>query len=205
MIIPQELQYALTVTAPASEPVSAAEARSWLRLTDSADPLESDSTYSTRLELYIATARDYVERFLGRQLIQTTLVMRLDCFPDWMLLPRPPLVSVQSVTYYDSDNVSQTLATSQYDVSIYGVAGRIIPKFGVVWPITYIRPDAVTVNYTGGYGTTGSSVPAPIRTAILWLVAHYDQNPEAVLVGSISKELEYTLSATLAPFVVARF
>jgi hypothetical protein len=48
------------------------------------------------------------------------------------------------------------------------------------WPILATwRPLPVEVEYTAGYGFDGSSVPRPLKLAILLLVAHWYQNREA--------------------------
>jgi len=52
-----------------------------------------------------------------------------DHFPScgWLCLPLPPLQSVASIKYYDTDGVQQTLDAAVYQVSTAGdQAGRIV-------------------------------------------------------------------------------
>jgi uncharacterized phiE125 gp8 family phage protein len=58
--------------------------------------------------------------------------------------------------------------------------------------------DAVVVTWWAGYGATGSSVPASIRHAILMLVGYWYENRSTVLVGSISKQLEFAVESLLS-------
>ena len=88
--------------APAFEPVTLAEAKLWLRI----DHSDEDSLV---LEL-VKSARREVERFCGRQLINSTRIWRLDRFPSSgvIRLDRPPLSSVSSITYVDTAGASQS-------------------------------------------------------------------------------------------------
>ena len=84
-----------------------------------------------------------------------------------MWLPHPRIISVESVKYFDSDNAEQTLAVSRYHV-IAGDNGRV--KI-TEWPSAHAtRPDSHQVNWTSGYGTSGSNVPEDILVAIKMLV-----------------------------------
>ena len=106
---PWNAQLALT-TAPTVEPVTLAELQAHARVDDS----EVDA-YLTAL---IAGARQWVEEWLQRQLVTATWTLTLDCFPrDGIIeLPRPPLLAVTTVNYYDVDRATQLLAAATYHV-----------------------------------------------------------------------------------------
>jgi uncharacterized phiE125 gp8 family phage protein len=56
----------------------------------------------------------------------------------------------------------------------------------------------VVITWWGGYGEDGRSVPNQIRHAMLMLVAHwYGTARESVLIGSISKEIEFGVKSLL--------
>jgi hypothetical protein len=98
-------------------------------------------------------------------------------------IPRSPLISVNSVTYWDFNGVSQTYPPGSYNVST-GVPGRIQPQYGsFVWPIAQPRIDAVQVNFTAGYGPTAASIPDNVKAAIMCYAAHLFENREAVQQG----------------------
>lgn len=79
--------------APAEEPVSLTEAKAHCNI--ESDFVEDDDA----IEAFIAAARESCEARTGRQLVSATYVLRLSGFPcvDVIELPRPPLVSVNSV------------------------------------------------------------------------------------------------------------
>lgn len=79
-------------------------------------------------------------------------------------LPRPPIQSVDTVKYIDTDGVEQTLAGGKYDVDTEGA--RIIPSHNNDWPKTRDTVNAVTVTYDAGYGDA-DDVPEAIKQGVL--------------------------------------
>lgn len=115
-------------------------------------------------------------------------------------LPKPPLRSVDSITYRDADGVNQTFAAGGYEVGGVGAEGTVHLLEGVSFPSVYAGPGAIKVRFTAGYDA--DTVPAGIRLAILLLVGHWYETRETVNIGNISGELPFTTSALLAPYRV---
>jgi uncharacterized phiE125 gp8 family phage protein len=144
---------------PASEPISLAELKNYLRVEHTVDDVELTSV--------LTAARQAVERDTGRSLITQTWVLQLDQWPSWYLqLPKPPIASVASITYVDTDGVTQTWAAANYVVDVRSRPGLIRLAYQSRWPS--IRGDrrGIAVTYTAGYGDTAASVPADLRQAI---------------------------------------
>ena len=178
------------VTEPSVEPVSVTEAKDHLRVIGT-----MDNNYITGL---IAAARGMVEGYIERSLITQSLELVIDGFLGIeIVIPRPPLISVTSLKYYDSSNDLQTMSADDYYVDAKTQPGRIIPVDS--WPSTYDRPNAVTVTYSAGYGVFASFVPMPIRQAILLLVAEMYQNRGESIAGSVST-LPITAERLLSPY-----
>jgi|694.fasta_scaffold14622_7 uncharacterized phiE125 gp8 family phage protein len=182
-------------TAPAVEPVTLAEAKAHLRV-----DADTDDTYIGTL---ITAAREWVEQYLDRALIHQQYVMRLDSFPYEFELPRPPMVAsgtatTVAVTYTLGDDSTATLSASQYRVDRSATPGVVRQLRAGTWPANLDDQNAVTVTWWAGYGTSGASVPAAIRHAMLMLVGHwYDGSRSGVLTGSISKEIEFGVKSLL--------
>lgn len=161
----------ITVTPPAVEPVTLAEAREWVRL-------ESDDTANTNvLTLLIQAMREYAENLTGRAFVQRTLQLNLDGWPycGEIELPCPPLVSVTSVKYTDQDEVLQTLDSTLYQVDDVCEPGRIVQAWSAAaWPVAIAIPNSVRVLYVAGYDEYGSppdyryNVPAALK---IWMGA----------------------------------
>lgn len=170
---------------PASEPVSLGEAKNHLRV-----DISDDDDLITAL---ITAAREYVEEASRRALITQTWRLSLPQFPAAVEieLPRPPLQSVTSVTYTDSDGSSSTFASSKYSVDTDSEPGRVRLVYGEDWPSdTLAETNPVQITYVAGYGDGSSDVPQRWRQAILLTVGHWYENREAVATGGgIPKEL----------------
>lgn len=193
---------------PACEPVSVQEAKNWLHV-------DADDEDALILGL-IAAARQHAEVFTQRALITQTFELSLDAFPvncrahlarypetraclaanylREIVLPRPPAVSVQTVKYYDTAGVLQTLSSAQYYVDVRNEPGRIVLNPDYDWPETQTRPNAVIIAYTAGYGTP-SFVPSGIRTAIRFLVSHWFEQRTPVVIGDRAAVLEVPKTA----------
>src|SRR5690606_26498646 len=175
-------------TAPTAEPLTREEGKPHCRI--DADLTDEDAL----LDIYIAAARDRAEQRTGRQLMPATWKLYLDCFPSWIIrLPRPPLVSVTSITYVDTSGVTQTLSSSLYEVDTASEPGRIVPAYGQSWPATRGEMNDVIVTYEAGYGETVAAargaMPANLKLGMLHYVAQWFRQREPVNVDNIINEL----------------
>lgn len=153
-------------TAPAETPVSLTEAKLHLRVEHSAD----DSLITALIATAVAKLDGRYGR-LRRALVTQTWEISYPGFPvcRTVELPMPPLQTVNSIKYFDADNVQQTFDVANYDVVNTDLFGRVKLKPGKSWVPTYERDDAVTINFTCGFGDA-AACPAPIKAAILLMV-----------------------------------
>lgn len=186
-------------TAPTVEPVTTAEAKDHLRVDITAD--------DALIVNLVKAARVWSERYTRRSFVETEWDLVLDLFPpaanryyafdeynrfdlgrdfrapsslaqDTLLMPRPPLRSVTSINYVNTNGVTTLLAAAEYQVVTKWEPGRVVPAFTKVWPETRDQPEAVTIRYKAGFGTSAADVPQPIRQAILFLVGDLYENRE---------------------------
>ncbi len=183
------------VTPPADEPASLAEAKKHCRI----DHADDDALIGG----YILAARQWAETYLRRALCTQTLELTLDCWPDTIVLPRPPHQSVTSVSYLDTAGTLQVLPTTDYqtDLSSDSLAGRIRPAYQKTWPSLQLDVfNPVRIRYVAGYGSNPSNVPDPIRSAILLLVGHLYENREDVVIGPNATEMPRGAKALMDPY-----
>ena len=152
------------VTAPATEPVTIHEAKRHVELAT------SDSQHDTELNQAIEDARQQWERDTGRYLISRAMKVRVPYFGEYCFGHRH-VTAIDSVTYFDLSNVSQTLASSVYELDT--ADDRFLLAYDQDWPSTLDRWDAVTINYTLGSHADSTTVPAVDKRAILLLVGYY--------------------------------
>lgn len=168
------------VTPPNSAPVSIEEARQRLRI----DTNASDAD----LELMIKAAAGKLDGpagTLGRCLVAQTWLLSLDSFSGKIVLPLPPCVSVDRVSYLDQAGEEVEIAAGDYRVTGIGTleGACIRPARGKSWPVT-CEPDTVFIRFTAGFGASPEDVPEPLRAAIMLHVGHMDANRESVTLAN---------------------
>jgi hypothetical protein len=169
---------------PAGEPVSLAEAKQHLRVTDTAQ--------DTLISMLISAARIACETKTRQQLLHARWQLVLDRFPMAgigtplpfaqdvnipgyaAILPHAPFVDMQSITYLDMNGTLQTCPPSVYVVNNAMTPAIVSVAFGQVWPIPLPQIGAVQFTYDAGYASpitfsvAGSSftVNGPVTWAV---------------------------------------
>ncbi|MBI1274204.1 MAG: hypothetical protein GC131_09015 [Alphaproteobacteria bacterium] len=203
------------VTAPASEPVTLAEAKTHLRVEATAD-----DSFITAL---IAAARQWAEEHTGRALISQTWRLWLDCWPgmneQWwdgvrdgpasgltaaraISLPRAPLISISTVKTYDDNDDATVWDAANYFADTASQPGRIALRNAATWPQPVRETGGISIEYVAGYGAAAANVPEAVRTACRQLVAHwYEHRGEA---GGRIAPAPLTVQALLGPYRILR-
>lgn len=163
------------IAGPVLEPVSAAEVKLHARI--------DGSTEDTLLDLYITAAREYFESAAAYTIHEQTLEATIDLWPyrDYIELPRAtPLISIESVTYYDEAGAGTVW--SGYLADIDSIPGRLYISSNVSWPSGVTRRhNGVRIRYKAGIETQSPIVEAPaaIKLPVLMLVAGMYENRES--------------------------
>lgn len=158
-------------TPPATEPVTLAEMRQHLGITQATDTAR-DSIITGR----IISARQWAEQNTRSQFVTQTLTGYAEDFnydpanSNRMNL-KGPLVSVTHVKYLDSAGVLQTLDPANYLVDT--VTACIVPAYGMSWPVVRAQNNAVQIEYVAGFGNA-AAVPEPIKDAIRFIVGQWE-------------------------------
>jgi len=140
------------------------------------------------ITMYIAAAENICRAKTQRAIAITTFQLALDSFPDGpMELQFAPLVSVESVKYFDIDGVQRTIDPADYILDKVSEPGWIAPGFGLTWPVTQTRMNAVTVDYTAGY----ANVPEELKAWMLLVIAYFYENKSIAGVLSRVSNLEF--------------
>lgn len=108
----------------------------------------------------------YVEGLARITVFNSTYKLYLDSLPECFSIPRPKLISVESILYQDESNVQQTWATTEYEVIVEREPGMVRLAYDKELPET-ISPAGVIVSYTAGYGSEWDQIPPGIQNAIL--------------------------------------
>lgn len=195
----------VVISPPEIEPVSLEEMKRHMRIDE--DQTDEDDD----IETFITAARDYVEQYTGRTLIDTTWELGFEGYPEWQIfLVRPPILSIVSFVYTNSDGTETTLAADQYTLDRSDLlTPRLVPAYNVYWPSTRWQPSSLKIRYRAGYvDRTGSPtegpelVPAGLRAAVKMLAAHLFENREATKEGQQLHEVPFGVLSLCRPFRV---
>lgn len=197
---------ARVITAPTQTIVSPTDLRTHCRIDQ--DITDFDST----LLLYQKAAEIKVENEAEIALRLQTREFWIEALPSpsiqgivQLRIESPPVTAVNSVKYYDSASVQQTLDPSAYKVLLNGQPPVVAIDYyklpvGLSLPyssLAFRQLDEWTVNYTcgvaGGSPVTGpSTLPELAQLAIMELVAYWFRNVEAYTNGVGPKDGPYT-------------
>lgn len=172
--------------------------------------LDADDEQARVMDVLVPAAEEWAQSLTGRQLITATWLAWYPSFyeacrpalarcatgtfpTDAILVPRPPLQSVTWIKYYDTSNVLQTWASTNYTVKApagpKAPNGWIQPVPNVAFPATFVRPDAVEVKFVAGYGAEPTSVPGGLRQAMLLVLAEMFEKREISVTGTIIQDV----------------
>ncbi|MCA3555303.1 head-tail connector protein [Aestuariivirga sp.] len=182
------------VQAPASEPVSLAEAKAQLRVVNADD--------DQLIASLVTAARRVVEARTGLSLIAQDWLCFRDQWPgDGAIeLPVAPLRAVEEIAVFGEDDAKAVIDPAHYFADAASRPPRVLLRGSREWPRPGRAANGIAIRAEAGFGTSPQDVPQPLRQAILLLVAHfYAQRGEEAGSG-----VPLTLNALLEPYRMVR-
>lgn len=175
----------MLIGAPAIEPVSLAEAKSWLR--------EDGGEEDQLIQALIVSARMTLEAYTRRFFVTQSWRLVFDAWPSSVVsssslaIPFSPFQSVSAMRAYDASGAAQNVSPASYRAAAANDCGRIV--FLAPPPSPGRLTDGVEVEIVAGYGATANDVPEPLRRAMLILVAHWREKRGDALDDSLPKAI----------------
>lgn len=194
------------VTPPAVALISRSEAKVHCRI-------DHDDDNET-IDALISAAMSYADGWtgiLGRCLVEQTWRQDFDDIWGCLRIPLFPVISISSVKYRDTQNVEQTISSSNYTLQTddLGSFARFLSNYSA--PALYTELPRVSLTYKAGYANGGTeqaptlgAVPGAIKQALLMLIAHWYENREAVTMGA-PVVLPMAVESLLSPFRRIKF
>jgi uncharacterized phiE125 gp8 family phage protein len=175
--------------APAAAPVTLAEAKAHLRVTDT----NEDTLIGAMIDAAVSHL-DGWNGILGRCMVTQTWRQDMYDFPSYIRLPFPDVQSV-TVAYTDPNGADQTFAGSNYHLINAPGAGKILLDDNASWPSVYDKPNAVRVTMVCGF----AAVPQALKMAILLHVGALFENRASESAGAL---MPFAYDPLIAPFRV---
>jgi len=176
------------------------EVKIWLRQ----DCDDDDELIKDIIEAALEEAESYTRRVFKT----TQYKMHLDQFLPYdecfIRLPRSPLISVDSINYYNTDGNLTLFAATEYGVDDgKDIPARIYLLPEKEWPnLEAGRRNAVEITFTCGWkkpGTTEDWLPARIKQAMRIMITHWYENRAEVEIGmavnQVPKQSRYLLDS----------
>lgn len=179
-----------TIVAPSFEPITLLDAKAWCRIDD------DDTSQDAMMLRLITTMRVYAENYTGRVFGQRQREIRLWTFPAYdIVLPEPPLVSVDDVSYVDINGtlVSMAGSPSQYRVDTFSEPGILRPLYNESWPSTLLDYDAVRIQFTCGYANA-AAIPQEVKQWMQARISTLNENREQIITGTIVAPIPFALA-----------
>lgn len=176
------------------EPITLEEAKHHLNVV-----YDDDDAYISSL---IIAARRVAEGKLNRTIVQRVLDV---AFSSWgrMVLPKPPFVQIESVSYFDADGNEQTLEPDQITVTTRREPAclTLSPLFRPNAPTLANQDEAIIVRYTAGYPV--GEVPQDIIHWMKLQIGSMYEHRESVIAGvSVAPLPEMYERLFLQPYMV---
>ncbi len=153
------------VTPPSVEPINLADVKTYLRIDHSSD----DGLLSS----IISAVREICEKTSGLSLINRSYSLFLDKWDtDILPLPKSPVVSVDAINVYATDDSASLYNESNYHLDNKGINARIVLKRGSVTPLPGREVNGIEIQYTAGFGEAVTDIPDLLKQGMMQLVAH---------------------------------
>ena len=142
----------------------------------------------------INAAVNHVEQITGWVTTPQSSQKLVKKIPETIRLPFWPVNAITAIEIIGA--TTQNVATS-FDTDITERPAKVIPlskSFGLE------AGETLRITYTAGE----LDIPDAMRQAVLILVAHWYENREAVVVGTITSEIGLGLNHLLSPYIARR-
>lgn len=178
------------VTGPQSQPLDLCDLKKHLKLvvSDCASYTAEDGV----LSMMIDAVSGSFQTKRKTQLIEADYRWDFKKFSRKLELPRPPLISVVSVVYVDSNGDDQTISAANYEVQAKRTPGyvRFYPEYEFPDDVATDVEYPVKVTYKAGYGQTAADVPAGIKLYLMNVIGTYYMQRESTAISYSAMTVE---------------
>jgi len=183
----------LKIVTPAATPVvTDAQVQGWLNLTP-----EEMTLHAEVINIIRATATESAQQATGIQLMQAQYDLYLPVLTAKRVLPLPPLLSVDEVSYTDAEGATQTVTHSQELEADMGFGACFIDQANLPELLDYATnlQHPAKIRFTAGHATAAEINPMIIAGILKHIATLFDHR-ENLIAGSSLHELPDSSSET---------
>lgn len=181
---------------PQCEPVTPGEAAFQCRV-------DCDDDIVAAITPLIVGARAHVEDLLNGAIIEQRVRAGYEYNQRGyreIVIPRPPLLSVERVFWLDGYGTEWLVDPSAYTISRSSRFGAYLRFKSTLWTPNCGHTAPLYVDFKAGYGADAEHVPPPIKQAILLLVDDWFSNTATVDSANISTRITQTVARLLSHY-----
>lgn len=125
----------------------------------------------------------------------------IDRWPDDanVEIPLRPLLAVSAVRVKNASGAAIAVPPTSYLVDLVSQPPRLVWN-NAARPAPGVPINGIEIDITAGFGAAGANVPAPLKHAILLLIAHLYENRAIVEVGAAQARIPEMICDLIAPF-----
>ena len=180
--------------------VSAASSATIVTLAEARDHLNlfTDTTYDDYVSRLLRAGQDAAENYLGEFLSFTTVEAYWNRPDDRFTLPHRHVDSIASVTYYDSDDVLQTIPSTGYIHDTTGYRSSVrIRQASAIPAVSNLYENPIVINYNAVLND--QYITEAVAQAILLYVSGMFASRENYSLNQIAQPLPLASERLLAP------
>lgn len=119
------------------------------------------------LSMLVKAVETFGENFTKRTFTNKTYRSYRDFWQTTYLLERSPFVSIETVTFNDENQVSQTVSDSNYYNNFSAFYSNIIFIDSFTFPNLSSRVQSIQIDFVAGYGIEDETIPNDLKAAML--------------------------------------
>ncbi len=163
------------ITPTSLEFISLTEAKAHLKVTSSDE--------DTLIQTYLNGAIQRVENYRQSNIMSAEFELYAPYFDYNMNLQKHPVTAINSVKYYDEDNVLQTVSASNYRLHDFRVPARLEFDEDYYFPDVYDREYPVVINFQAGFTYAASAQYQNIKVVTLGELGTINEIRQSEMVG----------------------
>lgn len=141
--------------------------------------------HDSKISALIQPATEYVEKILGRKLINQSWYLyldvdeyfdRLDAYNNSIELSTLNVSAITEVNKYDIENTATVITSSDYRLSggvLSNSCRMVFNESASPKSISVRSIDSIRIEVVAGYGADQDAVPTSIQTALKMLISHW--------------------------------
>jgi uncharacterized phiE125 gp8 family phage protein len=184
---------AILIAPPAVEPITLADAKSFLRVAHGDD--------DALIAALITAARAHVEMATRRALIAQTWRIVRDAWPGCgrLAVTPAPLIAVMAARVTDENGDAHAIDPGAFSF-VAGAVPAVISFAPWSLPAAGVAENGIEIDVDLGHGASAAAVPPPLGHAVRLLTAHWYEHRGLVANGNAGAPLPVAITALIAPF-----